>query len=287
MAGEPAVSIEVYPAATPQGARRLDEVLGQLALLRPDFVSVTYGADGGGQDRSLRLIDRLAARTDYPLTAHLTCVGATREDVDRVARNWRDAGITRLAALRGDMPGGGPWQPCPGGYASAAELVAGLRRIADFDIAVAAYPEIHPDSLDARADTDNLKRKVDAGANLILTQFCFETDAFARLRDRAAAAGIGAPIVPGIMPITVFKRVAGFARRCGASVPDWLAAQFDGLDDDPKTSEMVAASIAAEQCQRLMREGFDRFHFFTLNKAHMTMAVCRRLGIRPGLEEAA
>ncbi len=285
MAVQPAISIEVFPPATPAGAERLGDALARLAQLRPEFVSVTYGADGSGQQGSLRLIDRLMADGELPLTAHLTCAGATRDEVDEVARGWRDAGIGRIAALRGDMPGGGAWRPHPNGYANAAELVAGLRRIGDFDIAVAAYPEIHPDSPGEAADTENLKAKIDAGANLILTQFCFDTDAFARLRDRVAAAGIAAPIVPGIMPITDFGRVANFARRCGTGVPDWLAQQFDGLD--PRTSELVAASIATEQCQRLMREGFDRFHFFILNRAPMTLAVCRRLGIRPGLEEAA
>ena len=285
MTDQPAISIEVFPPATPAGTERLDDTLAQLAQLRPEFVSVTYGANGSGQQGSQRLIDRLTAQGGLPLTAHLTCAGATRDSVDEVARGWRDAGIRRLAALRGDMPGGGAWRPHAGGYTNAAELVAGLRRIGDFDIAVAAYPESHPDSPGEAADTENLKAKIEAGANLILTQFCFDTDAFARLRDRVAAAGIATPIVPGIMPITDFGRVASFARHCGAGVPDWLAQQFDGLD--PRTSELVAASIATEQCQRLMREGFDRFHFFTLNRAPMTLAVCRRLGIRPGLEEAA
>ena len=287
MAESPKVSFEVYPPKSPEAADRLQEEIGKLALFRPDFLSVTYGADGGGRDSSLRLVDRLQSDGRLPITAHLTCVGSTRDETDAIARRWRDAGITRIAALRGDMPGGGKWVPHPGGYANGADLVAGLRRVADFDIAVAAYPESHPDSADEAADLDNLRRKIDAGADTAITQFCFDTDAIVRLRDRAAAAGIAAPVIPGILPITNFARVAGFSRRCGAGVPDWLEAQFEGLDDDPETSELVAASVAAEQCLRLMAEGFERFHFYTLNLARLSHAVCRRLGLLPDLAKAA
>lgn len=287
MAESPKVSFEIYPPKTHDAEERLHIEIEKFARFRPDFLSVTYGADGSGQEKSLHLVDHLQAEDILPITAHLTCVGSTREETDAIVRRWRDAGITRIAALRGDMPGGGPWVPHPGGYENGADLVAGLRRIADFDIAVAAYPESHPDSPDEAADLDNLKRKADAGANIAITQFCFDTDAIIRLRDRAAAEGIAAPIIPGILPITNFARIAGFGRRCGASIPGWLEAQFEGLDDDPQTRDLVAASVAADQCLRLMAEGFDRFHFFTLNTARLCNAVCRRLGLRPTLSEAA
>ncbi len=287
MLESPIVSFEVYPPKSPEAAERLDGEIEKIGLFRPDFLSVTYGADGSGRESSLRLVERLQRRATLPITAHLTCVGSTRDETDAIARRWRDTGITRIAALRGDMPGGGPWVSHPGGYANGADLVAGLRRIADFDIAVAAYPECHPDSADEAADLDNLKRKIDAGADTAITQFCFDTDAIVRLRDRAAAAGIAAPVIPGILPITHFARVAGFSRRCGAGIPDWLEAQFEGLDDDPRTRDLVAVSVAAEQCLRLMAEGFERFHFFTLNRARLSNAVCRRLGLRPDLAEAA
>jgi methylenetetrahydrofolate reductase (NADPH) len=287
MAESPKVSFEVYPPKSPQAAERLRGEIRKLALFRPDFLSVTYGADGSGQESSLLLVDRLQEEGKLPVTAHLTCVGSTRDETDAIARGWRDAGITRIAALRGDMPGGGPWVPHPGGYENGADLVAGLRRIADFDIAVAAYPECHPDSTDEAADLDNLKRKIDAGADTAITQFCFDTDAIVRLRDRSAAAGIAAPVIPGILPITNFARVAGFSRRCGAGVPDWLEAQFEGLDDDLETRDLVAVSVAAEQCLKLTAEGFERFHFFTLNRARLSSAVCRRLGLRPDLAKAA
>lgn len=287
MAKSARVSFEVYPPKSPEAAERLHGEIRKLSQFRPDFLSVTYGADGSGRESSLLLVDRLQGEAGPPVTAHLTCVGSTRGETDAIARRWRDAGITRVVALRGDMPGGGPWVPHAGGYANGAELVAGLRRIADFDIAVAAYPECHPDSPDEAADLDNLRRKIDAGADTAITQFCFDTEAILRLRDRVAAAGIAAPVIPGILPITNFARVAGFSRRCGASVPDWLEAQFEGLDDDPATRDLVAVSVAAEQCLKLMAEGFERFHFFTLNRARLSNAVCRRLGLRPDLAEAA
>ena len=196
-------------------------------------------------------------------------------------------GINRIVALRGDVPGGGPWRPHEGGYARAADLVAGLSRIADFDISVAAYPESHPDSPSPRADIDNLRAKQDAGASTAITQYCFETETILRFRDRAAAAGVTMEIVPGILPIVDFARAVEFSRRCGAGIPDWLIRQFEGLEGDAETSAMVAASVAVEQCHTLIAEGFGQFHFYTMNKAPLSYAVCRRLGVHPAISEAA
>ena len=282
----PRISFEIFPPKTPQGDTALDATLGQLAPLRPEFLSVTYGADGSGQERTVRLVERLID-AKQPLAAHLTCVGATREEVDRLASIWRDMGIRRIVALRGDVPGGGPWRPREAGYACAAELVAGLSRIAAFDISVAAYPESHPDSPSPEADIDNLRAKQDAGARTAITQYCFETDTILRFRDRAAAAGVTMEIVPGILPIVDFARAVEFSRRCGAGIPDWLYRQFEGLENDADTAAMVAASVAVEQCHTLIEEGFRQFHFYTMNKAPLTYAVCRRLGIHPAVSEAA
>lgn len=286
MAKPPTVSFEIFPPNTPKGDAALESVLEQLSTLRPEFWSVTYGADGSGQERTLHLVEKLIAR-GLPLAAHLTCVGASRDAVDALARTWRDLGIHRIVALRGDVPGGAKWQPFEGGYKRASELVAGLRRIADFDISVAAYPEAHPDSPSPQADLENLKAKQDAGASTAITQYCFDTEAILRFRDRAAAAGIVLPIVPGIMPIPNFSRVAKFSARCGAGIPDWLADRFDGLDDGCDTAAMVAASVASEQCRTLIDQGFESFHFYTLNKAPLSHAVCRYLGIHPPVAEAA
>lgn len=286
MIAAPRISFEIFPAKTPQGDAALDSALDQLMPLRPEFLSVTYGADGSGQQRTVGLVERLD-KAGMPLAAHLTCVGATRGEVDSLARIWRDMGLRRIVALRGDVPGGGKWQPLEDGYTCAADLVAGLSSIADFDIAVAAYPESHPDSPSQKADIDNLKRKQDAGAATAITQYCFDTGTILRFRDRAAAAGVTMEIVPGIMPIADFARTAAFSRRCGTGIPDWLAGQFDGLEDDPDTSALVAASIAAEQCRTLIIEGFGQFHFYTLNRAPLSYAVCRRLGVHPAISEAA
>ena len=287
MAKQPRISLEIYPPPANQGDAALDAALGRMMALRPDFMSVTYGADGSGQDRSLRLVQRLAVGDGMPLAAHLTCVGARREMVDAVARGWWQLGIRRIVALRGDMPGGGAWQPRADGYANAAGLVAGLKRVAPFDIAVAAYPEGHPDSPNPAADIDNLKAKQDAGAALAITQYCFDDAAFARLRDRAVAAGVSIPIVPGVLPVHDFARVVSFSRRCGATIPDWLAGRFAGLEDNAPARAEVAAEIAADQIVTLAREGFDRFHLYTLNRADLAEGICRRIGIRPGVARAA
>ncbi len=286
MAASPAISFEIFPPKTPQGESSFNTALAKLETLRPAFLSVTYGADGSGQERSLHLIERLIER-DTPLAAHVTCVGAPRGDVDALAHKWRDMGIGRIVALRGDMPGGGKWQPHEGGYARASELVAGLSRIGGFDIAVAAYPEAHPDSPSSRADLDNLKAKQDAGAVSAITQYCFDTEAILRFRDNAAAAGITLPINVGIMPIVNFASIEKFSARCGASIPGWLAARFEGLEDDPQTAARVAASVAFEQCRSLIESGFDSFHFYALNRAALSLAVCRELGVSPKTAEAA
>jgi methylenetetrahydrofolate reductase (NADPH) len=286
MDSTPRISFEIFPPKTSPGDSTLDAMLGQLTPLRPEFLSVTYGADGSGQERTVRLVERLVD-AGLPLAAHLTCVGATREEVDGLASVWRDMGIGRIVALRGDVPGGGPWRPHEGGYACAAELVAGLGRIADFDISVAAYPESHPDSPSPAADIENLRAKQDAGAGTAITQYCFETETILRFRDRAAAAGVTMEIVPGILPIVNFERTVEFSRRCGAGIPNWLFRQFEGLEDDAESSAMVAASLAVEQCHILIKEGFGQFHFYTMNKAPQSYAVCRRLGIHPAIAEAA
>jgi methylenetetrahydrofolate reductase (NADPH) len=286
MGTAPKISFEIFPPKTPQGDSALDATLDQLSPLRPEFLSVTYGADGSGQDSTVRLVERLN-NAGLPLAAHLTCVGATRDEVDGLASVWRDMGINRIVALRGDVPGSGPWRPHEGGYARAAELVAGLSRIADFEISVAAYPESHPDSPSPAADIGNLLAKQEAGASTAITQYCFETETILRFRDRAAAAGVTMEIVPGILPIVNFERTVQFSRRCGAGIPDWLVDQFEGLEDDAETSAMVAASLAVEQCHTLIEEGFRQFHFYTMNKAPQSYAVCRRLGVHPAISEAA
>lgn len=280
------ISFEIFPPKTPQGEAALDTALVQLGSAHPAFLSVTYGADGSGQERSLHLIERLVVR-DTPLAAHLTCVGATRRQVDALARKWRDMGIRRIVALRGDMPGGGQWKPYEGGYARASELVAGLARIGGFDIAVSAYPETHPDSPSVQADLENLKAKQDAGADSAITQYCFDTDAILRFRDKARAAGITLPIAVGVMPITKFAAIEKFSARCGASIPGWLATRFEGLEEDEEASADIAISVAADQCRTLLQEGFDSFHFYTLNRAPLSLAICRELGVINNKDEAA
>jgi methylenetetrahydrofolate reductase (NADPH) len=226
-------------------------------------------------------VARIVNETDLTAAPHLTCVGAPRTEIDEIARAYWDIGIRHLVALRGDPPPGtGAYKPRADGYAYAADLVAGLKRIADFDISVAAYPEVHPDAADALFDLDNLRRKLDAGASRAITQFFFDVDVFLRFRDLAAAAGIESAIVPGILPITRFPQLERFAARCGASVPDWLRERFAGLDDDVETRQMIAASVAIEQVHKLQREGLQEFHFYTLNRSELTYAICHALGVR-------
>ena len=281
--GDISVSFEFFPPATEKMEGTLWDAIRRLEPLRPRFVSVTYGAGGSTRERTHATVARLARGTELVPAAHLTCIGATCEEVDSVARGYRAAGVGHLVALRGDPPSGvgGRYQPHPGGYANAAELVAGLKRIANFEVSVAGYPEKHPDSPSVEADLDNLKAKVEAGASRVITQFFFDNAHYLRFLEAARARGIWAPIVPGIVPIHNFKRVAGFAARCGASMPAWLARRFDGLDDDEQTTHLVAAAIAAEQVMDLVDEGIRQFHFYTLNRADLVYAICHLLGLRP------
>lgn len=276
-----AVSFEFFPPKSPEGGGRLDEAAGKLGELAPEFMSVTYGAGGTTQDQTREWVGHLRRTTGCQIAHHLTCVGATRDQVDGLARDlWAD-GIRHIVALRGDPPkGSGEYRPHPDGYAFAADLVEGLRKVADFDISVAAYPEVHPQAASAQADLDNLKRKLDAGANRAVTQYFFENDNFYRFMDQVRAAGITHDIVPGIMPVTNLKGLINFSNACGAYIPQWLIDLFDGLDDDPQTQAMIAASVAIEQCRDLYANGVRHFHFYTLNRADLTRAVCHALGVR-------
>jgi methylenetetrahydrofolate reductase (NADPH) len=277
------VSFEFFPPKTDVMEARFWESIGKLAPLKPRFVSVTYGAGGTTRERTLRLVSRIKAETGVDAAAHLTCVGASRDEVDAVVTGYRDAGISRIVALRGDPPEGvgQPFVAHPGGYRSAAELVGGIRKLGDFDISVAAYTEKHPQSPDWATDIDNLKRKLDAGATRAITQMFFDNDSYFRFVDRARAAGIDAPIVPGIQPIHSFKQISGFAAKCGASIPGWLAERFEGLEEDPETHALVASAVAAEQVLELVDSGVTEFHFYTLNRSNLVLALARLLGVRP------
>jgi methylenetetrahydrofolate reductase (NADPH) len=276
------VSFEFFPPSSEKMEATLWESVQRLSPLSPSFVSVTYGADGSTRERTHAAVERIVAETSLTAAPHLTCIGASRGEVDDIARDYWNMGIRHLVALRGDMPKGSDcYKPQPDGYAYAADLVAGLRKVADFDISVAAYPEVHPEARDAEFDLDNLKRKLDAGASRAITQFFFDTELYLRFRDRCAAAGIDSSIVPGILPITRFPQLERFATMCGASVPDWLRERFAGLDDDAETRQMIAASVAIEQAQQLKAEGADEFHFYTLNRSELTIAICHALGVRP------
>ena len=231
---------------------------------------------------------RIERETGLRAAAHLTCVAATRAEVDAVARRYWNAGIRHVVALRGDPPKNtGRYSPHPGGYAFASDLVEGLRRVADFEITVAAYPEMHPEARDAAADIDNLKRKLDAGATRAITQYFFDVETYLRYLDRVRAAGIDVPVVPGTLPVTNFAQLKRFSAMCGATVPAWMADLFGGLDEDPETRKLVAASIAAEQCRVLQANGVNEFHFYTLNRANLTYAIARILGLRPASGDAA
>jgi methylenetetrahydrofolate reductase (NADPH) len=290
--GPPRVSFEFFPPKTPEMEERLWAVVKRLEPLMPRFVSVTYGAGGSTRERTHATVRRIRQETALEPAAHLTCVAATRDEIDNVARDYWEAGIRHIVALRGDPPGGptaaaGDYTPHPGGYAYAADLVAGLKRVADFEISVAAYPETHPAARSPGHDLDNLKAKLDAGANRAITQFFFDVDLYLRFRDRAAAAGIRIPIVPGILPVTNFAQLKRMSAGCGAAIPDWMAGHFDGLDDDPDTRRLVAASLAAEQCRRLHANGVHEFHFYTLNRADLIVAICHLLGVRAARPAAA
>jgi len=285
------VSFEFFPPNDEAMAEHLWAAVERLAPLQPEFVSVTYGADGSTRERTHACVLRILRETGLIVAPHLTCVGASREELMAIAEDYWRHGVRHLVALRGDAPGaglpGGRYQPHPGGFAYASDLVGGLKGSAPFEISVAAYPEGHPESVSIHADVENLKRKIDAGASRAITQFFFDTEMFLRYRDRCAAAGIRADIVPGILPITRFAQLLRFAERCGASVPDWLRRRFDGLDEDPETRRMIAAHVAIEQVQQLRRHGVEEFHFYTLNRAELTYAICHALGFRPRTIEAA
>jgi methylenetetrahydrofolate reductase (NADPH) len=277
----PALSFEFFPPRTEALETQLWACIRRLEPLQPRFVSVTYGAGGSTQARTHATVRRLVSETTLTPAAHLTCVGATCGAVDDVARAYWDAGVRHVVALRGDVPGGGAYEPRPDGYAYAADLVAGLRRIADFEISVAAYPEVHPTAASAGADIDVLKRKLDAGATRAITQSFFDTDIYLRFLDRALAAGITAPIVPGIMPVSNYEQAAKFAANVGTSVPTWLGRLFEGTSDEPEIRRMLAAVVAAEQVRLLQANGVDEFHFYTLNRPDLTYAIAHILGVRP------
>jgi len=277
----PLLSFEFFPPRTEALETQLWAAIRRLEPLAPRFVSVTYGAGGTTQARTHATVTRIVAETSLTPAAHLTCVGATREEVDAVARDYWQAGVRHIVALRGDPPPGTHYSPHPGGYPFAADLVAGLKRVADFEISVAAYPEVHPQASSPDVDLDNLKRKLDAGANRAITQYFFDPAVFLRFIDRCAAAGITAPIVPGIMPVSNFAQAKKFSDMCGASVPDWLGTMFEGLDDDAETRRMVATVVAAEQVRVLQANGVDEFHFYTLNRPDLTYAIAHILGVRP------
>jgi len=277
------VSFEFFPPKTPEMEQSLWEAVARLAPLDPAFVSVTYGAGGSTRERTHATVKRILQETALRPAAHLTCVDASRAEVDQVVRDYRAAGVRHIVALRGDPAGGigAAYAPHPAGYRNAADLVAGIKRIADLEVSVSAYPEKHPESASVSADIDMLAAKVDAGASRAITQFFFENDVYFRYLDRVRARGIDIPIVPGILPVQNFKTTAGFARRAGAAVPAWLAQRFEGLDEDPATRKLIAAAVAAEQVLDLVKRGVSDFHFYTMNRADLVFAICHLLGLRP------
>lgn len=278
------VSFEFFPPSTDDMQKRLWQSIEHLSPLKPRFVSVTYGADGSTRERTHDSVQRIVNETELTAVPHLTCIGASRGEINDIAQRYWELGIRHIVALRGDLPS--DHQAASDGYQYAADLVEGLKSVADFEISVAAYPETHPEAPDADFDLDNLKRKLDAGASRAITQFFFDAELYLRFRDRCAAAGIDSSIVPGILPITRFPQLTRFAASCGATVPDWLTDRFEGLDDDAQTRQMIAASVAIEQVNALQKEGVNEFHFYTLNRSELTYAICHALGIRPSKEAA-
>ena len=284
------VSFEFFPPKSDEAELTLWKAIRRLEPLAPHFVSVTYGAGGSTRERTHATVKRIVDETALKPAAHLTCVGATRAEIDEVIQEYWDAGVRHIVALRGDMPDMGAYAPTEGGYHATPQLIEGIRAIGDFEVSVSCYPEKHPDTPTLDADIDLLKRKIDAGATRAITQFAFDTDAHIRFLERARRLGVKVPVVPGIMPTTNFKGIVRMAGRCGASVPSWLRDRFEGLDEDLETRKLIAATVAAEQVERLQAIGFDNFHFYTLNQADLTYAICRILGIKPGakpLEAAA
>jgi methylenetetrahydrofolate reductase (NADPH) len=281
------VSFEFFPPKTEEMEQTLWASVARLAPLKPNFVSVTYGAGGSTRERTHATIVRILGETSLKPAAHLTCVAATREEIDTVARGYWDAGVRHIVALRGDPPEGAGkrYVPHPGGYAYTTDLITGLKKIGDFEISVSAYPEKHPDSPSIEAELDVLARKVDAGATRAMTQFFFDNAIYFRFLDKARARGISVPIVPGILPVQNFKQARNFAERCGTSMPSWIARRFDGLDEDPATRKLIAAAVAAEQVLDLVDKGVREFHFYTLNRADLVYATCHLLGLRPAAAE--
>ena len=282
LAGDAAISFEFFPPKTERMEAQLWDAMQTLAPLGPRFVSVTYGAGGSTRERTHATVARIAKETSVPAAAHLTCVDASRDDIADVAKAYWDAGVRHIVALRGDPPvAGSQFEARPDGYTGAADLVAGLMKVAPFEISVAAYPETHPEASSTGSDLDNLKRKIDAGASRAISQFFFAPDTFFRFRDAAAAAGIDAEIVPGILPVSNVAQTRKIAAMCGAAIPDWMDRLFEGLDDHPAARQLVAATISAELCRRLYAGGVRNFHFYTLNRAELSYAICHLLGLRP------
>lgn len=285
--GRPTVSFEFFPPKDEAMEKTLWESVERLAPLQPRFVSVTYGADGSTRARTHNIVTKVQKNTSLTAAPHLTCIGAPREEILDIARDYWANGIRHIVALRGDPPQGTTkYVPHPEGFAYAVDLVKGLKSVANFEISVATYPEPHPESPSAAFELTNLKSKIDAGADRAITQFFFDTGLFLKFRDQCAAAGIEASIVPGILPITRFPQMLRMAQRCGASVPDWLSHRFDGLDDDADTRRLIAAAVAIEQVQELQKHGVEEFHFYTLNRAELSYAICHALGVRPVLAQA-
>jgi methylenetetrahydrofolate reductase (NADPH) len=277
----PAVSFEFFPPKNDRMQSQLWDSITRLEALQPDFVSVTYGAGGSTRERTHETVRRILEETSLKPAAHLTCVNASRSEIDEVAKAYWDTGVRHIVALRGDPPAdSNHYTPHPNGYAYANDLVAGLKKIADFEISVSAYPEGHPESASVDQDIDYLKRKIDAGATRAITQYFFDIDLYARFMERVHKAGITIPIVPGVLPVTNVSQMVKFSKMCGTSVPNWVIRFFDGLDDDPQTRNLVAASLATEQCRLLQRLGCHEFHFYTLNRAELVVAICHMLGIR-------
>jgi methylenetetrahydrofolate reductase (NADPH) len=283
------LSLEFPPPRDEHAFQQTRKAITKLESLEPDFASVTYGAGGSTRERTHATVKRILAQTPLTPAAHLTCVAATRGEIDTIIRDYWASGVRHIVALRGDPPGGADerYAPHPGGYANAAELVAGIKAIADFEVSVSAYPEKHPDSPTVAADIDMLKAKVDAGASRAITQFFFENDHYFRYLERVRTRGINIPIVPGILPVLNFTQTRTFAERCGALVPYWLAQRFEGLDDDPATRKLIAAAVAAEQVLDLVDRGVTDFHFYTMNRADLVYAICHLIGLRPEVQAAA
>jgi len=280
------VSFEFSPPRTDEAEEQLWRAIRRLEPLAPAFVSVTYGAGGSTRERTHATVKRIVQETSLSPAAHLTCVSSPRSEIDEIAKSYWDAGVRHIVALRGDMPDmSGPYTPHADGYASTPEMIEGIRKVAPFEISVSCYPERHPDSPSRDHDLALLRRKIDAGASRAIAQFCFDSELIACMRDRAAAQGITAPIIPGMMPTTNFKGIVRMAQRCGARVPQWLTRLYEGLDNDPESRRIIAAAVMAEQVAELHRLGFDQFHFYTLNQSDLTYASCRVLGLQP--KEAA